>query len=72
VQYLIANDAGMVASTFDEVRATLERLVRDVELRMEYGVKAWESGKRNHNRRQVQECLSAQLRSVVEAAGGAE
>lgn len=72
MEYLISNDAGLVASSYNEVSTTLARLVRDPRLRMEYGVKAWESGRRNHNRRQVQERLSTQLKSVVAQAGGVE
>ena len=49
IQYLKENDAAIIACEYDEIEQQLMKLVENKDLVSEYGRKAFECGKRNHN-----------------------
>lgn len=50
IDYLIKEDAAVVASSEDEIVFELTRIAEDVELIANYGKKAYDCGKRNHDK----------------------
>lgn len=68
IDYLIKNDAAIVAQTKDEVINKLRKLVSDHSILSEYSVKAWKSGKRNHQKNVLQAELYNDLCSIVEGS----
>jgi len=69
IEYLRANDAALVASS----RAQLDDLLMDIHskpsLLEDYALKGWATGKRNHNRPDVQRRLIGELRRVAAVTG---
>jgi len=53
MDYLIAEDAAVVATEYSQIKDVLLRLCDNPALLEEYGRKAYECGKRNHNREDV-------------------
>ena len=53
IDYLLAEDAAVVATEYDRIKDCLEKLCDNPKLIEEYSVKAYECGKRNHNREDV-------------------
>ena len=49
IAYLVEQDAAIISSSEEEIASALERLSRDVELVSEYGNKAFQCGKKNHD-----------------------
>lgn len=48
IDYLIENDAAIVATDEDTIMNQLNRIINDPNIILEYAQKAWECGKRNH------------------------
>ena len=57
VDYLKKNDAAMVATSEDELKELLANVAGNYDLLKEYGKKAWECGKKNHQRKEMQKML---------------
>lgn len=53
VDYLIEQDAAVVVTDYSDIEAALRKLVDNPAIVEEYGKKAFECGKRNHNREDV-------------------
>ncbi|MBE6827707.1 MAG: glycosyltransferase family 4 protein [Ruminococcaceae bacterium] len=66
VQYFIDNDCGAVAQTPDEIEQRLRELYDNKDLLSGYADKAWESGRRNHQRSVMQKELYAELEKALE------
>jgi hypothetical protein len=62
VDYFVRNDCAVVASSKAEIGNMLSMLVGNPALIPEYGKRAWDCGKRNHSRRDIQGRLRADLR----------
>lgn len=65
IDYLIRNDAAVVATNKYEIVTKLKMLVDNKELIFEYGDKAWECGKRNHQIKDIQDMLYNDLEEIV-------
>ena len=65
IDYLIKNDAAMVASDVDGISRVLQNIQSDTNILKEYANKAWECGKRNHQIDKIQNELIADLRSLI-------
>lgn len=64
-QYLKEKDAGIVASSKAEVALQLKKISDNPMLVNEYAKKAYECGKKNHQREQVQEMLLKDFETVI-------
>lgn len=53
-KYLIDNDAALCIADYDEILPTLRKICDNPSLIQEYGQKAYECGKRNHSKAQIQ------------------
>lgn len=65
IDYLINEDAAIVAQSEEDVYTKLDCLVNDKELITEYADKAWSCGKRNHQIYEIQKNLYQDLSSLV-------
>lgn len=65
IDYLIKNDAAMVATNKDEIKDKLNMLINHQELIKEYGKKAWECGKKNHQIKDIQNKLKKDFEDLV-------
>lgn len=61
IQYFIDNDCGVVAKNKEEIQPQLEKLYNDKTLLSSYAQKAWDSGKKNHQRDIIQKDLYNEL-----------
>lgn len=66
IYYLKENDAAVVATNNEEVKERLKWIIDNPDLIREYGDKAWECGKRNHQIDKIQEMLMNDLRGIVQ------
>ena len=66
IDYLIDEDAAVVVTDYNDIEAALRRLCENPELVEEYGRKAFECGKRNHNRENVYDLFRKTLSSTAE------
>lgn len=66
IDYLIKEDAAIVAKNENDVFVKLSKLVSDQELMLEYANKAWACGKKNHQIKGIQNNLYKDLKSLVE------
>lgn len=66
IDYLIKNDAALVANDQETITSHLNNLTRNPDLISEYADKAWECGKRNHQIEDIQRNLYNDLKSLVE------
>lgn len=66
VNYLLENDAAMVAENEDEVAQILQDINNNPLIVSEYANKSWRCGKRNHQISKIQESLYQDLKSLVE------
>ena len=48
IDYLIKNDAAIVVNDLKNIEESLRKLIDNPQLILDYGRKAWECGKRNH------------------------
>ena len=65
IDYLISEDAAVVATDYKDIEPALRRLCDNPALVEEYGRKAFECGKRNHNREDVYNLFK---KSMIETA----
>ena len=65
MDYLAKNDAAVTASSEKEIEEKLRELIENPELLQEYGQKAWECGKRNHQRKMIQEMLQRDFEEII-------
>jgi len=65
VDYLKNNDAALVATNLDELRDVINSIACDTDILEKYGEKAWQCGKRNHQRTEIQSMLKADFNRVV-------
>lgn len=66
IEYLLKEDAAIVAQDKEEVFVKLNKLINDTKIISEYANKAWECGKRNHQKNVIQESLHQDLKLLVE------
>lgn len=65
IDYLIKNDAAIVACDEVQVEQKLRNLLANPQLLIEYGEKAWECGKRNHQIDKIQNKLYHDLEELL-------
>lgn len=65
IDYLMKNDAAVTAVDEDEIQRKLLDLVENRELIYEYGKKAWECGKRNHQIDVIQKNLKNDFEVIL-------
>ncbi len=65
-KHLIDNNAAVVATSEKEVYEKLKSLVHNRELIADYGKKAWNCGKNNHEKTEMQRMLIEDMKKVVE------
>ncbi len=65
IDYLMKNDAAVVATSKNEIEDKLMMLIEHPDLIAQYGEKAWECGKRNHNIKEIQNGLMKDLERLV-------
>lgn len=68
--YLERNDAAVVVKDEEALEAELARLIGSPQIIWEYGRKAWECGKRNHQKSTLQRQLYADFLAAAERGGG--
>ncbi len=68
INYLIQNDAAMVACNEEEIEEKLRMLIDHPELIGKYGRKGWECGKRNHQIETIQKEFFIDLQEVTKMA----
>lgn len=66
IDYLIKNEAALVATNEKELRDKLEEIIKSPSIISEYATKAWECGKRNHEINVIQENLYKDLFGLIE------
>lgn len=65
IDYLIKNDAAVVAVNKQQIASYLKRLIEDPNLIAEYGKKAWECGRKNHQIDVIQKNFRADLEMLL-------
>ena len=65
IQYFLKNDCGAVATKKNEIETQLRELDENRYLLKQYADKAWESGKRNHNKVTMQKMVSTDLKNIL-------
>ncbi len=65
IDYLKSNDAAVVATNKDEITTNLKQLFDNKALIEEYGHKAWECGKRNHQIDLIQKRLAKDFDDLI-------
>lgn len=65
IDYFIQNSCGAVALSKNEISEQLEKLHKDKSLLKDYADKAWESGKKNHQRSKMQKALYEEIKKTV-------
>lgn len=69
IEYLEQNDAAIIATEYNQIEAKLQMLVEKKEIIHEYGYKAFECGRRNHNKELIKERFtSVLLKAAVQDA----
>lgn len=68
IDYLINNNAAMVATSENEIEEKLHLLIEKPEMIINYGKKSWACGKRNHQLEQIQKMLRTDLATIVKNA----
>lgn len=66
IQYFIDNDCAAVAKTPDEIILRLNELYENRDLLNAFADRAWQSGKRHHERSKMQSELYENLRNTIE------
>ena len=67
--YLSENDSAIVCTDYSEIEAQLQRIVNDNDLILEYGKKAFDCGKLNHNEIKVKEIFINTFMQAVKPLG---
>lgn len=57
IQYFLDNECGAVVTNENGIKSELDKLYNDKSLLRSYAENAWETGKKNHQRKQIQESL---------------
>jgi len=65
MDYLIQNDAAITATDEREIEEKLRNLVENPDMVREYGDKAWECGKRNHQIDDIQDMLCRDFKELI-------
>lgn len=65
IQYFLKNGCGAVATNKSEIVTELERLYNNRDLLKQYADKAWESGKRNHDKAVMQNMVLTDLKNIL-------
>ncbi len=65
MDYLIKNDAAITATSEKEIEEKLKMIIENPDIIKEYGDKAWECGKRNHQIDKIQKMLINDLRRIT-------
>lgn len=65
IDYFVRNSCGAVALSKNEIYEQLENLCSDKSLLKDYADKAWESGKKNHQRSKMQKALYDEIKKTV-------
>jgi hypothetical protein len=68
IDYLIKNDAAVVATSQSEILGKIKLLVQNTNLIKEYNEKAWDCGKRNHQIDEIQQRLYKDLRELCDGS----
>lgn len=68
IDYLRREDAGLVASSAEEIASALGRLVADPTLADAYGQKAFECGRRNHESSMIRELFNRKMQEAADTA----
>ncbi len=66
IDYLIRNDAAVIADSDESIYEQLLHLIENPKLITEYGKKSFECGKRNHDEKQIREFFLNTLKSAKE------
>jgi len=61
IEYLVRNDAAVVATRSEDVEPKLRALIDSPQLILDYGRKAWECGRRNHQLERIRDTLYRDL-----------
>lgn len=65
IDYLKNNDAALVATTNEDLERVLKMIIENTNVLSEYGQKAWECGKKNHQRKDIQAMLKNDFECAV-------
>lgn len=65
IDYFIRNDAGLVACNEIEIEESLLKIIKNPELISEYGIKAYDSGKRNHSKEKITAMLTHDFNEII-------
>lgn len=65
ILHLIKNDAAIVADNEKELEEKLRKIIESPDAICEYGKKAWECGKRNHHRKEIQKMLNDDFEYLI-------
>lgn len=68
INYLIKEDAALIANSQSEINDLLLSVADDTELLGRYAVKGWECGQRNHQISQVQRGILDDFKSVIKSS----
>ena len=66
IQYFIDNECGAVVKSVDEIETRLRELDENRDLFRFYADKAWESGKRNHDKAEMQKMIITDIKNTLE------
>ncbi|WP_152969761.1 hypothetical protein [Pedobacter sp. Hv1] len=65
IDYLIDNDAAIVATHKNEIEVKLTQLIKSPEKLINYGYKAWQCGKKNHQIEDIQATLLRDFNQIL-------
>ncbi len=65
IQYFIKNKCGAVATNKKEIKTELIKLYNNRDLLKQYASSAWESGKKNHDKKEIQSMILNDLKSAI-------
>lgn len=65
IDYFIRNDAGLVACNETEIEESLMKIIKNPKLISEYGIKAYDSGKRNHSKETITAMLIHDFNEII-------
>lgn len=72
MKYLARHDAAVTATNIADGEAALEKLVLNPQLIKEYSQKAWECGKKNHQKDALQKRLLETLKEIISGEGSSD
>lgn len=64
IQYFIENECGVVAKSYEEIETRLRELDENRDLFKYYADKAWESGKRNHDKKKIKTMVYEDIKNL--------